>query len=213
MDFELTDDGDLYLGQQLTDKEGYFLYYIVDELGENLPIITRDVNEATIPIRDFKLISEDLERLQLIKTRLQTENPDWALYESVGASLTDFIGEKNNPTTGSLIEDRVLQTLLRNDAFHEEELSVNVIPISYNEVLVDVTLDSQSMYLRYAFSLNFEIGVNNVYILDRNGDIVEEEVKLNPEIMEGMPTEDILTYEDLEDLEDYDNTEEGEGIE
>lgn len=205
MDFELTDDGDLYLGQQLTDEEGYLLYYMVDELGDNLPIVTKDVNEASIPIRDFNTVHEDLEKIQLIKTRLQTENPDWMLYEEVGASLTDFIGETNTPSTGEKIEDRVYYTLLRNQAFKEDELEVNAIPISSEEVLVDVILDSESLYLRYAFSLNFRLGVNNVYVLDKNGQIIEEKEKENPEILDGIPEKQEDSFE-----EDVENPEEGE---
>lgn len=187
MDFELTDDGDLYLGKQLTDEEGYLLYYMIDEFGNKQAKVTKDVNIASVPIRDFKTIDGDLAKVQLIRTRLKTENPDWALYENVGASLTDFIGMPNNPETGKLIEDRVYDTLLRNDAFQKDELSVNVIPTSHKEVLVDVILDSQSLYLRYAFSLNFEIGINNIYVLDKNGQVLDEEIKLNPDILDGIP--------------------------
>lgn len=187
MDFELTDDGDLYLGQQQVDEEGYLLYYMVDELGDRLPIPTRDVEKASIPVRDFKTIHEDEERLQLIQTRLKTENPDWILYTRVGASLTDFIGRQNTASTGKEIEERVLRTLTRNNSFDKDELTVNLIPTSASEVLIDVKLDGQNIYLRYAFTLNFEVGVTNVYVLDRTGQIVEEEVKVNPDIMDGMP--------------------------
>lgn len=187
MDFELTDDGDLYLGQQQIDEEGFFLYYMIDEIGSKLPMITRDVEEATIPIRDFKTIHEDEEKLQLIQTRLKTENPDWILYKRVGASLNDFIGRQNTATTGKEIEERVISTLTRNNSFDREELTVNLIPTSSSEVLVDIKLDSNNIYLRYAFTLNFELGVTNVYVLDRTGQIVEEEIKMNPGIMDGMP--------------------------
>lgn len=187
MDFELTDDGDLYLGQQKVDEEGYLLYYMVDELGDRLPIPTRDVEEASIPVRDFKTIHEDEERLQLIQTRLKTENPDWIMYENVGASLSDFIGRQNTATTGKEIEERVISTLTRNNSFDREELTVNLVPTSASEVLIDVKLDSRNIYLRYAFTLNFEVGVTNVYVLDRTGQVVEEEVKVNPDIMDGMP--------------------------
>lgn len=190
MDFELTNDGDLYLGQQQVDEDGYLLYYMVDELGDRLPIPTRDVEKASIPVRDFKTIHDDEERLQLIQTRLKTDNPDWILYTRVGASLSDFIGRQNTATTGKEIEDRVLNTLIRNNSFNKDELSVKLIPTSSSEVLVDVKLDSQSLYLRYAFTLNFEVGVTNVYVLDRYGQIIEEEIKVNPDIMDGMPKPD-----------------------
>ena len=173
MDFRLTQDGDLMLGQQAIDDEGYLLYYQIDPENTVRPIVTRDV-DATIEIRDIQTVHQDEERLQLINSRLRTENPDWYLYESVGASLTDFIGRVNNPDTALEIENRVESTLIRNDAFLSEELEINVVPTSRSEVLVDIILDSENRYLRYAFSLNFDIGINNTYILDRDGNILEE---------------------------------------
>lgn len=196
MDFELTSDGDLYLGQQEVDDEGYLLYYMVDEFGERMPQKTRDVDEASIPIRDFKTIHQEEERLQLIQSRLKTDNPDWVLYTSVGASLTDFIGRQNTASTGKEIEERVLNTLVRDGAFDEEELTVNLIPTSPYEVLVDIKLDSENLYLRYAFSLDFNIGVTNVYTVNKNGDIETEKEKVNPDIMDGMP-EDVPVQEDI----------------
>lgn len=174
MDFRLTQDGDLVLGQQAIDDEGYLLYYQIDPESTIRPIITRDIDNGAIEIRDIQTVHQDEEKLQLISSRLRTENPDWYLYESVGASLTDFIGRVNNPDTALEIENRVESTLIRNDAFLSEELEINVVPTSRSEVLVDIILDSENRYLRYAFSLDFDIGINNTYILDRDGNILEE---------------------------------------
>lgn len=174
MDFRLTQDGDLVLGQQAIDDEGYLLYYQIDPESTIRPIITRDIDNGAIEIRDIQTVHQDEEKLQLISSRLRTENPDWYLYESVGASLTDFIGRVNSPDTALEIENRVESTLIRNDAFLSEELEINVVPTSRSEVLVDIILDSENRYLRYAFSLDFDIGINNTYILDRDGNILEE---------------------------------------
>lgn len=186
MDFELTDDGDLYLGDQKVDEEGYLLYYKTDRMGYNLPIETRDVDEASIPIRDFSTIHQDEESLQLIKTKLKTDNPDWIMYTNVGASLTDFIGRHNNYKTGKEIESRILNTLIRDGSFNKEELKINLIPTSSNEVLIDIKFDKKSLYSRYAIILNFEIGIKNVYLLDKEGKKIELKEKINPGTMEGM---------------------------
>ena len=172
MDFKLTNDGDLSLGQQAIDEEGYLLYYKEALDKDGFPQITRNKEESVSAIRDIETISAHEERIQLMKSRLQTDNPDWYLYEEVGASLSDFIGMINNPDTASLIEERVISTLLRNDAFSTEEIEVNVIPVGINEVLIDVILTIESRYLRYAIKLNFDIGINNIYTLDKNGNIL-----------------------------------------
>lgn len=197
MDFELTDDGDLYLGQQQVDDEGYLLYYQISGRDGEIPRITKDIEEASIPIRDFKTITGEEEKVQLIGTRLRTDNPDFVLYENVGASLSDFVGEINNENTAEEIEIRVMNTLLRESNFKEEDLSVNVLPVSPTEVLTDVQLKNKNEYIRYAFSLNFDIGIVNTFVLDRNGNIIEDEEKINPDIYSG-----ILTDEEREVLEE-----------
>lgn len=173
MDFKLTSDGDLILGQQSVDEEGYLLYYKKELPPNSLPDVTRDIDEGSVPIRDIETVFQDEERLQLIQSRLRTDNPDWYLYEDVGASLSDFIGLPNNPDTANQIEIRVKDTLLRNEAFLEDEISVNVIPVSQSEIVIDVVLDSQNRYLRYAITLDFNVGINNTYVLDREGMIVD----------------------------------------
>lgn len=172
MDFKLTDDGDLSLGQQVIDDEGYLLYYKDVKKEDGFPVTTVNIEESISPIRDIETVSVDEERLQLMKSRLQTDNPDWYLYEDVGASLSDFIGMINSPDTANLIERRVVDTLLRNDAFSVDELDVNVIPVSLNEVLIDIILTIENKYLRYAIKLDFNVGINNIYTLDREGNII-----------------------------------------
>lgn len=202
MDFKLTQDGDLLLGQQAVDEEGYLLYYSIDSTSNNLPVVTRDINLADAAIHDLKTVHEDEERLQLIQSRLRTDNPDWYLYEEVGASLSDFIGEQNSPETAKRIEARVAETLVRNDAFSLDEIEINVVPISVNEILVDIILDSENRYLRYAFSLDFDIGISNTYVLDKDGNIMEPENEEPVDIYEGLPKyENDYTTEGMEDEE------------
>lgn len=172
------------------------LYYQIDETSDRPPVVTRDVDKATVSIHDFKTIHEDEERLQLLESRMRTENPDWYLYQEVGASLSDFIGLPNNPDTAKTIEDRVLHTLTRQDSFSEEELTVSVAPISASEVLIDVILDSENLYLRYAFSMDFNIGINNVYVLNQNGEIIEDAGEENPDIYAGINRYDETVEED-----------------
>lgn len=204
MDFELTSDGDLLLGQQKTDEKGNLLYFLNDPLGLDFPIETTNPENATITIRDFKKIDGDLERIQLIETRLKTENPDWITYRNVGASLTDFIGLQNTPDNGELIRQRVFHTLVRDEAYTEEELKVNVVPISATEILIDIIMENNDLYTRYAFSLNYEIGITNVYVLDKNGEVLEEPKKVNPDMFEG------IVYDETEDLNDAELGEEPE---
>lgn len=173
MDFKLTDEGDLDLGQQQVDRDGYLLYHTQAYQHEYPAEPTTNPEIGETPIRDFKTVHEDQERLQLIQTRMKTENPDFYLYQEVGASLTDFIGRKNNRDTANEIELRVRDTLLRNDAFDEEELNITVVPVSFDEVLVDILLDNSNHHIRYAFTLDFNLGIKNTYVIDEEGNVIE----------------------------------------
>lgn len=77
-----------------------------------------------MPVRDFSLVLEEASELQLIRTRLMTENPDWSLYKTVGADLTELIGRRNNPQTAALGENLIMRALTYDNAFEKERVSV-----------------------------------------------------------------------------------------
>lgn len=161
-DLKLTPDGDLVLGQQQTNDQGEFLYY--EDLFQNggAPRLTT-VPDGNVPVRDIEPVYGDESRLQLVHTRVKTDSPDFTLYPTLGANLSDLIGMRNNETNAQRGVQMIIDTLTADDAFDPNTIDVDVVPISEDEVLFDIKLMRQEVYARYAIIFNFELGIINEY--------------------------------------------------
>lgn len=163
IDFKLSNDGDLVLGQQQTDEDGYLLYYQDNENNEGEVLLTTDPELGTVPVRDLELAHDEDAELQLIKSRIQTDNPDWYNYPNIGANLSDLIGELNTPETAERGKNLILESLTRGQTFKSEDLTIEAIPVSGTNLLFDVRLKRHTRFVRYALIFDFEVGIVNEY--------------------------------------------------
>lgn len=162
IDIRLSDEGDLILGQQATDDEGYLLYYYPS--GEaGVMNTTNNPDIGVIPVRDMEMVYSAEGDAQLIRTRLRTENPDWILYPEVGADLTDLIGEMNTPQTADRGIEMIYRTLTYDGAFRREDLEVTAAPVSHSTILFHIKLIRNNFLVNYAGILNFELNTWNEY--------------------------------------------------
>lgn len=162
-DIYLTPDGDLALGQQAVDQDGFLLYYAFQDASQTTLVQTINPEEGSIPIRDVKLVDGEEQDLQLMRTRLMTENPDWDLYPRIGADLTDLIGLPNTQETAELGIRLIEQSLTSDGAFSLNELSVDVVPVGPTTLLFDIKLNRHHTLLRYAGTLDLRLGVWNQF--------------------------------------------------
>lgn len=165
-DIYLTADGDLALGQQATDKDGYLLYYRFHN--ESDPFITTEAEAGDVPIRDIQVVDGEERDLQLIRNRLMTENPDWRLYPEVGADLSDLIGLSNTPATAEAGVQLIRNALTRNGAFRPEQLTVDAVPVGPHTLLFDIRVSRSRSILRYVGTLDLTLGSWNEYEIPRN---------------------------------------------
>lgn len=163
LDIRLSEEGDLMLGQQQTDENGYLLYYADFSNAGEPPMLTTDPTIGTTAVRDIDMIYGEASELQLIKSRLNTENPDWYFYPQVGADLTDLIGERNSPQTAQRGKELILRALTYDGAFKLEDLSVEVIPVGPSELFFDVQLSRRNKMFRYGVTLDLVLGAFNVF--------------------------------------------------
>lgn len=164
IDFGLSDEGDLVLGEQLTDTEGNLLYHDPTKLGS----YTTEPNENTIPIRDIGIRYGDEAEIQAIAARLRTENPDWVLHDGIGADLSDLIGEPNTRETAELGKEKIIQSLTYEGSWREEELDVRAVPYSQESILFVVKLLKEGRnYLRYPLLFNLEVGLVDIHEEER----------------------------------------------
>lgn len=164
IDLRLSDDGDLMLGQQATNREGHLLYYYPMNQDGDIGITT-DPLVANAPVRDVEMIYGAEGDAQLIRSRLRTENPDWLLYKNIGADLTDLLGEMNTPETAQRGIDAIYRALTYDKAFSRNELEVDAVPVSHTKILFHVKLIRNETIVTYAATLDFELNSWNEYDL------------------------------------------------
>lgn len=167
LDIALSASGDLVLGQQATDANGHLLYYrkeggMMGDFGY-LPETTTDPSGGGLPVRDLNYVRGEASELQLIKSRLQTDNPDWYFYKQVGADLSDLIGQANSPRTANAGKAMILRALTYDKAFAEEDLRIEAVPVGPHQILFDLQLSRRNNLVRYALILDLTLGVTNVY--------------------------------------------------
>lgn len=161
-DIKITADGDLILGNQMTDASNKLLFY-TSLSPEAAGIVTNEPNENSIPMRDMDIVYSDERNLQLISTRFRTDQPDWYLYPNLGANISELAGELNSEDTALKGRNMIMNSITQDNAFDESDITIMPIPVSINEILYDIRIMSEEAVSRYTFLLNLEIGVLNYY--------------------------------------------------
>jgi len=96
--------------------------------------------DNTGKLKDTKL-SKYRFLIQRVNNRISSKPGDWILAPEVGAGLTDFIGQRNTPENGKLIEYRIFSELTRGNFIDSRHLSVKVFPISESGVGVIIAIN------------------------------------------------------------------------
>lgn len=161
-DLKMTPEGDLVFGQQQTNEEGEFLYYMDTSGNGDVPFITTEPDGNT-PICDLRPTYGDEARLQLLQTRVRTDQPDFRNYPQVGANLSDLIGLPNNQATAEQGAAMIKETLTYDGTFSPDELTVSAVPVARDTVLFDIKLARQNEHWRYAIVFSFDVGILNQY--------------------------------------------------
>lgn len=172
IDLRLNDEGDLELGQQAVDENGFLLYYYQSDENQTMSM-TNNPDIGRIPVRDIEKVYSVQGDMQLIQTRLKTENPDWIMYDEVGADLTDIIGEMNTEKTAQKGIDLIYRALTYDRAFDLEDLTVTAVPVSHTVLLFDIQLQRNEQIVRYAVTLDLELGITNEFDISKINSLTE----------------------------------------
>lgn len=68
--------------------------------------------------------------IQDSRTRLEGDIGDWEIYPTLGANLSDFIGQPNDSMTGSMIENRTIQSLSQDAFVARSDIQTRYVPVS-----------------------------------------------------------------------------------
>lgn len=160
IDFRMSEDGDLVLGEQLTNEQGELLYRDPSRLSG----YTTEVSESTIPMRDVGIAYGDEVDIQMIRFRLNTDAPDYSVHPTLGANLSDLIGEMNTRATMEKGKAFILQALTYDGALSEHELEVSGIPYDQTKILYSVRLIREGRpSVRIPLLFDIELGIMNTY--------------------------------------------------
>lgn len=160
MDFQMTADGDLALGPQETDNEGRPLYF---DSGIASSVPSPEYNERSVPVRTMGTVYGIEAEMQTAWTRLRSETTSWALHETLGADLSDLIGEKNTRETAERGLRKIRDALARDGAFNDIDHEVNVFPYGRNELVFVLTVRQFGEEIRLPLRLDLEVGILDRY--------------------------------------------------
>jgi len=71
---------------------------------------------------------------------VRSELLDWEREPTIGANLSDFLGEPNTREMGQLIQDRVKTALIAAGIVLSEDVSVRVIPVGVYKVMIAISI-------------------------------------------------------------------------
>lgn len=119
-----------------------------------LDAVRKDLADTTaIPYKAF---------LQQVLTRIQSNAGDWKLQPSIGANLTQNLGQPNTSALGAKIQTQVMNALTRNGFLKNSELKVDVFPISQHELMIIVTIHPSGDREQLRLSLSYSSRDNRV---------------------------------------------------
>ena len=158
IDWAMTEDGDLALGDPEINQQGEILYKHIDGT------IDTDKGEDGKEFRDIG-IAYDLEaEKQVVLNRIRTDAPDWFHHPAMGGNLTDLIGEPNTRETGLRGVAFIEKALTYKGLYHTTQLSVRPVPISPSEIvfLIDISKYNSPVF-RLPLVFNLESGLMDIY--------------------------------------------------
>lgn len=158
IDWTLTADGDIALGDPKLDDQGSILYKHADGT------VDADMREDGREIRDIGTVYDlDADR-QTIMSRLRTDSPDWYHHPGMGGNLTDLIGEPNTPETGSIGVAYIYKALTYDGFLTMNQLEIRPVPLSIDELIfmIDVTKFGNEV-VRLPLVFNLQTGLMNFY--------------------------------------------------
>ena len=111
-----------------------------------MPNARRDIEltkEGDISIKDgdFNILNSEDSMKQHIENRLKTNDPEWLMYNSIGANLEDLRGEPNTKETGDMCEALIEQSLTYGNLISTNNLEISTAPTGRNQISAFIKLN------------------------------------------------------------------------
>lgn len=105
-----------------------------DALVGDYEVIAERIGDISFEDGGIRMIADERLDAQDMMIRMESEKGDWKNHEEMGASLSQFIGMRNNQETASDIEEAVSEALLYGDRF--DDIDVRVVPTADDRLSV-----------------------------------------------------------------------------
>lgn len=100
----------------------------------------------TSSLGDIALTSSNWrDTVQKAYVRLMTDQGDYLMYPTLGASLSRLYGMPQTAETGSYGVQLIINALTSDNAFQTSQVSVKAVPIDWQSIRFDVTLISGTL--------------------------------------------------------------------
>jgi hypothetical protein len=103
--------------------------------------------------------------VQEIKTRVRSELYDWKLHPSLGASLSDLIGEPNSREIAERGKARIIAALVRDSFVARRYIKVSYTPIDRHHLMYRLSVTVPDMIQGEQIELNLLLDTNEFEIL------------------------------------------------
>jgi hypothetical protein len=108
--------------------------------------------------------------VQEIRTRTESDQGDWEVFETVGGNIRDSVGEPNTPATAEATRVRLLAAYARDGFINSKDMSIQYMPVDRDKLLMRLKVkvaptpeNGNSETLTVAIVYNYSD--NNVYFI------------------------------------------------
>ena len=134
---------------------------------------TWDGDFATGDDGDIKDTSSDalLSLRQEIATIVKSEIGEWEADPTLGATLSDFLGEPNNRANGEAIESRIAIKLVEASIVQREDIDVKATPVSVHQLMIMInvlvigTVSNKMQASTVSVNLLYDTMENNLFFM------------------------------------------------
>jgi hypothetical protein len=113
------------------------------------------------PLRSF---------IQEVRTRVESDQGDWKNFPDIGAGISDFVGEPNNPITAEAIRTRIIGALARDGFVHTGDMKIKYLPLDRDKLLLRLSFEvaptaTNGSTQTLTHSMLYSYSENNVYFV------------------------------------------------
>ena len=137
---------------------------IGESFNGNLILSDMEKDELISKEGDIKAVSNKFGRVarNLVIKRLNSVKGDWIFDENCGANIEDFYGANMSRNTMDVLQNQIVQSLTYDGFILNRNLSVEILPITLQEIKIIVIIKNESNENFQLITTNFSAVENRL---------------------------------------------------